>query len=157
MRDHDLFRWWERGTALHHRWAEADHARAARERALALEEAMSTAQPSGAYGDGRLGNLDDCKKAGLLNSTGLFLGAFGPQGHFLYHNSEESLLTYNRAGGGKGVTLIQPNLAHCKDRSLVIIDCKDGELAFSSLKHRRDTLGTHVRCFNPYVSIGIEN
>lgn len=155
MRNPDLFRWWERGSALNHRWIEADRAREARDHALAVEEAMATAKPSGAFGDGRLSNLDDCQKAGLLNSTGLFLGAFGPQGHFLYHNSEESLLTYNRAGGGKGVTLIQPNLAHCKDRSLVVIDCKDGELAFSSLKHRRDVLGTHVRCFNPYGLHGI--
>jgi type IV secretion system protein VirD4 len=104
--------WMERGFALHRGWSEADRAREARERAELLEEAMATAQPSGALGDGRLADLDDCKKAGLLNSTGLFLGAFGTFGHFLFHNSEESLLTYNRAGGGKGVTLIQPNLAH---------------------------------------------
>jgi hypothetical protein len=59
---------------------------------LELEDAMATAEPSGAFGDGRLGNLEDCKKAGLLNSTGLFLGAHSARfGHFLFHNGEESL------------------------------------------------------------------
>lgn len=149
--------WMERGFALHRGWSEADRAREARERAETLEQAMVTAQPSGAFGDGRLGNLEDCKKAGLLNSTGLFLGAFGEFGHFLFHNSEESLLTYNRAGGGKGVTLIQPNLAHCNDRTLVIIDVKNGELAYSSHKHRAETLETITIFLNPLGLHGLPN
>jgi type IV secretion system protein VirD4 len=153
----NFLNWMERGFALHRGWSEADRAREARERAHELETAMATAQPSGAFGDGRLGNLEDCKKAGLLNSTGLFIGAFGPNGHFLYHNSEESLLTYNRAGGGKGVSLIQPNLAHSNDRTLVIVDIKDGEHAFSSSAHRRAALGTEVVYFNPYGLHGYPN
>lgn len=149
--------WMERGFALHRGWSEADNARRSRERAEELEDAMATAEPSGAFGDGRLGNLEDCKKAGLLNSTGLFLGAFGAFGHFIFHNGEESLLTYNRAGGGKGTTLIQPNLAHSNDRTLVVVDAKDGELAFSSAAHRRDVLGTDVIYFNPYGLHGFPN
>ena len=89
--------WMERGFALHRGWSEADNARRSRERAEELEDAMATAEPSGAFGDGRLGNLEDCQKAGLLNSTGLFLGAFGAFGHFIFHNGEESLLTYSGA------------------------------------------------------------
>ncbi|MBK9268085.1 MAG: type IV secretory system conjugative DNA transfer family protein [Sphingomonadales bacterium] len=149
--------WMERGFALHRGWAAEDGARRSRERAEELEDAMATAEPSGAFGDGRLGNLEDCKKAGLLNSTGLFLGAFGAFGHFIFHNGEESLLTYNRAGGGKGTTLIQPNLAHSNDRTLIVVDAKDGELAFSSAAHRRDTLGTEVIYLNPYGLHGLPN
>ncbi len=91
--------------------------------------------------------LGSLTQGGLLKSTGLFLGAFGAFGHFIFHNGEESLLTYNRAGGGKGTTLIQPNLAHSHDRTLVVVDIKDGELAFSSSAHRRDVLDTDVIYF----------
>lgn len=157
MRNMNWLNWMERGFALHRGWAEADHTYEARMRALELEDAMRDAKPSGALGDGRLGNLEDCRKAGLLNSAGLFLGAFGENGHFLFHNGEESLLTYNRAGGGKGTTLIQPNLAHSRDRTLIVVDIKDGELAFSSAKHRADTLGTEVIFFNPYGLHGYPN
>lgn len=157
MRAVNFLNWMERGFALHRQMAEADHAYDARMRALDLEEEMRTAKPSGALGDGRLGNLDDCRRAGMLTSNGLFLGAFGESGHFLFHNSEESLLTYNRAGGGKGTTLIQNNLAHCRDRTLIIVDIKDGELAFSSAKHRSDTLGTTTIFLNPYKLHGYPN
>lgn len=147
----------ERGIALHRQMSEADHAREARTRALELEEEMRNAKPSGDLGDGRLGNLEDCEKAGMLKSDGLFLGAFGEFGHFIFHNGEESLLTYNRAGGGKGVSLIQPNLAHCRDRTLIVVDVKDGELAWSSAKHREKMLGTKVIYLNPYGLHGLPN
>ncbi len=157
MRGVNLLNWMERGFALHRNWAEADHAHEARMRALDLEDAMRDAKPSGALGDGRLANLDDCQHAGLLNSNGLFLGAFGATGRFLFHNGEESLLTYNRAGGGKGTTLIQPALCHSRDRTLIVVDIKDGELAFSSAKHRAETLGTKTIYLNPYGLHGFPN
>ncbi len=81
MRGGNFLNWAERASALVRQMNEADHARAARDRALELEEEMRNAKPSGALGDGRLGNLDDCKHAGMLNSQGLFLGAFGEFGH----------------------------------------------------------------------------
>ena len=157
MRNGNFLGWAERAASFVRQMNEADHAREARDRALELEEDMRNAKPSGALGDGRLGNLEDCEKAGMLNSSGLFLGAFGEFGHFIFHNSEESLLTYNRAGGGKGITLIQNNLAHSNDRTLVVVDIKDGELAFSSSMHRRDNLGTEVIFFNPYGLHGYPN
>lgn len=157
MRAGNFLGWAERASAFVRQMNEADHAREARDRALELEEEMRNAKPSGALGDGRLGNLDDCEKAGMLNSQGLFLGAFGECGNFLFHNGEESLLTYNRAGGGKGVSLIQPNLAHCRDRTLIVVDVKDGELAFSSAKHREEMLGTEVIYLNPYGLHGLPN
>lgn len=157
MRGGNFLNWMERGFALHRQMNEADHAREARDRALELEEEMRNAKPSGALGDGRLGNLEDCERAGMLNSQGLFLGAFGEFGHFLFHNGEESLLTYNRAGGGKGITLIQNNLAHSNDRTLVIIDVKNGELAYSSAKHREEKLGTVTLHLNPLGLHGLPN
>lgn len=157
MRGGNFLNWLERLAALQHRMSEADHAAEARLQAQRMEEAMRTAKPSGALGDGRLGNLRDCEKAGMLDSAGLFLGAFGAAGQFIYHNSEESLLTYNRAGGGKGVTLIQPNLAHNRDRTLIIVDIKDGELAYSSAAHREHVIGTPVVYLNPYGLHGLPN
>lgn len=43
------------------------------------------------------------------------------------------------------------------DRTLVVVDAKDGELAFSSAAHRRDALGTEVIYFNPYGLHGFPN
>jgi type IV secretion system protein VirD4 len=157
MRTSNFLNWVERLAALQRQMAEADHAAEARARAHDLEESMEDAKPSGALGDGRLGNLDDCAAAGMLNSAGLFIGAFGEHGHFLFHNGDESLLTYNRAGGGKGTTLIQPNLAHSRDRSLIVVDIKDGELAFSSAAHRETVIGTPVIYLNPYGLHGLPN
>ena len=157
MRGGNFLNWAERASALVRQMNEADHARAARDRALELEEEMQNAKPSGALGDGRLGNLEDCEKAGMLNSQGLFLGAFGDFGHFLFHNGEESLLTYNRAGGGKGTALIQPALCHTRDRTLIVVDVKDGELAFSAAKHREELLGTTAIYLNPYGLHGLPN
>jgi hypothetical protein len=44
-----------------------------------------------------------------------------------------------------GRDLILPNLAHLRDRSLIVCDPKDGENAFVSAAHRRDTLGHKVK------------
>jgi hypothetical protein len=102
----------ERGFALHRGWAEADHASMKRERALEVSSKRRCAMRSrpALLATGGLAIWMTAKSWGMLNSTGLFLGAFGAFGHFMFHNGEESLLTYNRAGGGKGTTLIQPNL-----------------------------------------------
>ena len=101
MRTSNFLNWVERLAAFQRQMAEANHAADARAWAHDLEDSMEDAKPSGALGDGRLGNLDDCAAAGMLNSKGLFIGAFGEHGRFLFHNGDESLLTYNRAGGGK--------------------------------------------------------
>jgi type IV secretion system protein VirD4 len=140
---------------FHRQTLEADHAARARDHAARMDHQMKHARPSGALGDSRLANSDDASRAGLYDPRGLFLGAHN--GHILFWSSDESLLCYLRTGGGKGVNLIQPNLAHISDRSLIVIDVKNGELAWSSAAHRQNTLGHTCIFINPYGLHGLPN
>ncbi|TXG84285.1 MAG: hypothetical protein E6R12_05080 [Sphingomonadales bacterium] len=134
--------------SVHRQTLEADHAARARERARVMEDAMRRATPSGALGDGRLATLRDTHASGLFDDDGIFLG--GLDGRILFFKGDGPLLTYARTGAGKGRDLILPNLAHLRDRSLIVCDPKDGENAFASAAHRRDTLGHKVVFLNPY-------
>jgi len=60
-----------------------------------------------------------------------------------------------RTGGGKGRDLLLPNMAHVRDRSLVIVDVKDGENAFASRDHRSGTLGIPSIYLNPFGVLGL--
>jgi type IV secretion system protein VirD4 len=140
---------------IHRQTMEADHAARARDHAARMDHQMKHARPSGALGDSRLADQDDINRAGLNDPRGLFLGAH--KGSLLFWNSDESILTYLRTGGGKGVSLIQPNLAHVSDRSLIVVDVKNGELAFSSAAHRQNTLGHTCIFINPYGLHGLPN
>lgn len=133
---------------VHRQMQQADAAARARAHAARTEWAMRNAKPTGQLGDGRLANSEDVARAGLLDPRGLFLGAHN--GRMLFWNSDESLLTYLRTGGGKGVTLMQPNLAHVRDRTLIVTDVKDGELAWSTAAHRSNRLGIPNIFINPY-------
>ncbi len=138
--------------ALHRTSVDADYARRARVRADAMQDAMNSAKPSGLLGNGQLGGLDDAKAAGLSGGEGLFLGAI--DGRLLFFNGDGPLLTYLRTGGGKGRDLLLPNLAHVRDRSLVVIDVKDGENAFASADHREQTLKIPCVFFDPFGITG---
>ena len=140
---------------IHRQTMEADYAARARDHAARMDHQMKHARPSGALGDSRLADQNDINRAGLDDPRGLFLGAH--KGHLLFWNSDESILTYLRTGGGKGVSLIQPNLAHVSDRSLIVIDVKNGELAWSSAAHRQNTLGHTCIFINPYGLHGLPN
>jgi type IV secretion system protein VirD4 len=140
---------------LHRQSMEADFAGRARANAARTQWQMMNAEPSGQLGDSKLADGDDINRAGLHDPRGLFLGAH--LGRMLFWNSDESLLTYLRTGGGKGVNLIQPNLAHISDRSLFLTDLKNGELAWSSAAHRQDTLGHTSIFINPYGLHGLPN
>lgn len=134
--------------SVHRQTLEADHAARARERARAMEDAMRRATPSDALGHGRLATLRDVNASGLFGDDGIFLG--GLNGRLLLYRGDAPLMTYARTGSGKGRDLILPNLAHLRDRSLIVCDPKDGENAFVSAAHRRDTLGHKVVFLNPY-------
>ncbi len=127
---------------------------AARQRAKILEEQMSLATPSGVLGNSRLADLSDITSYDLLNPRGLFLGAFN--GKMLFHSGDGHLLTYARSGAGKGRDLVLPNLAHVRDRSLVVVDVKDGELAYASYQHRI-SLGQRCIFLNPFGLLGLPN
>lgn len=142
-------------SALHRQTVEADHAMRARGRAAALEAEMLRARPSGRLGNGRLATLDDVRGAGLIGVGGLFLGAMN--GQLLHFDGDGPLLTYLRTGGGKGIGHILPTLAVSRDRSLVITDPKDGELAWASHHHRMKNLRQPVIFLNPYGLQGLPN
>jgi len=127
--------------------ADEQYAWRARERAMLIERIHLDRAATGDLGDAALGTLDDANDAGMLNPAGLFLGAL--DGWLLYHNGDGHHLVYARAGGGKGVSSAQPNLAHVKD-SLFVIDVKDGELHFSSAEHRAKTLKHRVVTLDPW-------
>lgn len=127
----------------------------ARQRAAWQEYVMAMAAPSGQLGDGRLANLDDLKAVGLFEAGGLFLGAQG--GRMLFFNGDGQLLTYARTGSGKGRDLILPNLAHVRDRSLIVVDVKDGENCFASHEHRAGALGQNCIFLNPFGLLGLPN
>ena len=109
---------------------------------------MRRATPSDALGHGRLATLGDVQASGLFGNDGIFLG--GLDGRLLFYRGDAPLMTYARTGSGKGRDLILPNLAHLRDRSLIVCDPKDGENAFVSAAHRRDTLGHKVVFLNPF-------
>ena len=114
--------------SVHRQTLEADHAARSRERARAMEDAMRRATPSDALGHGRLATLGDVQASGLFGNDGIFLG--GLDGRLLFYRGDAPLMTYARTGSGKGRDMILPNLAHLRDRSLLVCDPKDGENAF---------------------------
>lgn len=139
--------------ALHHQSVRMDREREAQRRADEAEAEMASARPSGRLGDSRLADAADVAKAGMYDRRGLFLGAF--EGRPIFFAGDGPMLTYLRTGGGKGRDLLLPNMAHVRDRSLVIIDVKDGENQHASAEHRAARLGTRCVFLNPFGMRGV--
>ncbi len=146
MRGGNFYKGMEGFMALHRQTLEADYAEQARRRAYETEKRMREATPSGRYGSGRLAALADVERENLLDPNGLFLG--GLDGRLLFYNGDAPMLSYLMTGGGKGRDLILPNLAHVRNRSIVILDTKDGENAWASAAFR-STLGAGCIFLNP--------
>lgn len=127
----------------------------ARRLAAYQQQLMALAGPSGQLGDGRLANLADIEAAGLLQPSGLFLGA--QTGKLLFYPSDGQLLTYARTRSGKGRDYILPNLAHVRDRSLIVIDIKDGENCYATHEHRAQNLQSECIYLNPFGLLGLPN
>lgn len=155
MRSGHLWRGMQGFMALHQRTVEADHANASRREAELARAIIATKQASGVLGDGRLADLQDAKAANLFDPNGLFLGALHKRP--LFFSGDAPLLTYARTGTGKGRDFILPNLAHIRNRSLVVIDLKDGENCWASHDHRRDNLGHEIVYLNPFGLHGLPN
>jgi len=155
MRGGHLWRGMQGFMALHQRTVEADHANASRREAELARAIIATKQASGVLGDGRLANLGDAHSANMLDPKGLFLGAL--QKRPLFYNGDAPLLTYARTGTGKGRDFILPNLAHSRNRSLIVVDVKDAENCFASHVHRRDNLGHKIVYLNPFELLGLPN
>lgn len=110
------------------------------------------ARARNSLGRGRLGTLRDAERAGLLDASGLYLGTLG--GRRLHYNGDGHLLTYGRTGAGKGQTVILPNLALVRGRSLVVTDPK-GENARAAAYHRKHGGGSRVVFLNPWGMDGL--
>lgn len=141
--------------ALHQRTIEADYAAASRREAERMRLEIASAKASGILGNGRLANLRDARTANLLDPNGLFLGALDKR--LLFYNGDAPLLTYARTGTGKGRDFVLPTLAHSRNRSLVVVDLKDGENCFASHAHRRENLGHAIVYLNPFELLGLPN
>lgn len=142
-------------TALHRQFEEADFAARSRLEAQRRKMEIENAPPSMLHGHGRLGGIPDASSAKLFDSRGLFLGALN--GELLFYNGESHLLTYGKTGTGKGVCAVLPNLAHIRDRSLVVVDVKDGENAFASHRHRLRRLKQRCLFLNPFHLLRFRN
>lgn len=140
---------------LHSQIERREYEQASRREAERTRKYLREAQASGVFGRGRLATIDDARDYGLLDANGLYLGAFDER--LLFFNGDSHLLTYMRNGAGKGRDIILPNLGHVRDRSLVVIDVKDGENCFASHAFREGTLGQKCIYLNPFGLLGLPN
>src|SRR3546814_16820220 len=62
-----------------------------------------------------------------------------------------------RAGSGKVCILICQKVAHVRNRSLSVIDVRDGENGFGSFEHRSQTRGQRCVYLNPFKRLGLLN
>jgi type IV secretion system protein VirD4 len=139
--------------ALHSRLEEREFADWSRRRAEEAEERIARERATGLLGSGRLADQADAGRAGLHDARGLFLGAL--HGRPLFYAREAHLMTYARTGSGKGRDTILPNLAHVRNRSLVVIDVKDGENAYASIEYRLRLPGHKIITLNPAKLLGL--
>lgn len=153
MRRRSILPFLQTMSSVHRGIVERDYADASRREAEQTRDRIATAQASGVLGNGRLANLRDVQSANLLDPNGLFLGALNKRP--IFYNGDAPLLTYARTGTGKGRDFVLPNLAHSRNRSLIVVDLKDGENCFASLVHRRDTLGHQCVLLNPFGLLGL--
>lgn len=155
MRRQSLLPFMQTFASVHRSVVERDYADKSRREAELARAMIASAQASGVLGNGRLANLRDAHSANMLDPNGLFLG--GLNNRLLFYNGDAPMLTYARTGTGKGRDFILPNLAHSRDRSLVVVDKKDGENCWASHTHRRDNLGQKIVYANPFDLLGLPN
>ena len=108
------------------------------------------------HGSARWATRDDIKKAGLLQSEGVYVGGWedpktGKQ-HYLRHNGSEHLLCLAPTRSGKGICLVIPTLLSWM-KSCVITDLK-GELWALTSGWRKEHAGNIVLRFEPAAESG---
>ena len=102
-------------------------------------------------GRGRFASMKELTERRMIGTgaeQGMFLGAV--KNNPLFVDGDIHLVTYGAPGTGKGRDVILPNLAHVKNKSIVVIDPKDGENAFATAEHRARNLGHKVVFINPW-------
>lgn len=155
MRSNHLWHALTGASAVLRQAMQADYERSARLRAQEMEALMRQARPSGLLGDGGLADLRDAQAANLFDPEGIFLGALN--GRMLFYNGEGPVVVWARTRAGKGRDIILPNLAHLRNRSVVVTDGKKGENAFASADHRANRIGTPCIFLNPFGVQGFPN
>ena len=95
------------------------------------------------YGSARWANAEDIRKAGLTQSTGVFLGQHDRQ--YLRHEGPEHVLTFAPTRSGKGVGLVVPTLLSWPE-SAVIHDIKGENWSITAGWRSRFS---HCLLFNP--------
>ena len=115
------------------------------------EKRKASEEVSGTFGDAAFATLEECRDAGLLNPTGLYLGLL--DGQPIFYSGKAHLLTCAPARQGKGIGVVIPNLLHYQG-SVIVTDPK-GELAAVTAAHRRERFGQDVAVFNPWGLHGL--
>lgn len=95
------------------------------------------------YGSARWADADEVRRAGLTQSTGVFLGQFADQ--YLRHEGPEHVLTFAPTRSGKGVGLVVPTLLSWP-ASAVIHDIKGENWSLTAGWRSRFS---HCLLFNP--------
>jgi len=106
------------------------------------------------HGSARWANKKDIEKAGLLNNTGVYIGAWRDkdQIHYLRHNGPEHVLCYAPTRSGKDVGLVIPTLLSW-EHSAVVLDLK-GELWELTAGWRQQHAKNKVLRFEPASIFG---
>lgn len=120
-----LYRYWYYydSVAYVHRWIRMSGALATAAMLLPILAVYKPKKPS-LYGDAKLAELRDLKKAGLLEGDGILIGRF--KGRFLRIGGNRHVLLRAPTGEGKGVAVVTPNALTWK-QSMIAFDLK-GEL-----------------------------
>lgn len=103
-------------------------------------------RPSDAFGSAAFATLEECRKEGLLDPRGLYLGLL--DGQPLFYSGKAHLITIAPARQGKGIGVVIPNLLHWQG-SAFVTDPK-GELAAVTAQHRKERFGHKVFVLNPW-------
>lgn len=107
----------------------------------------------GAFGNARLGTIDDAREAGLVDQpSGLILGFI--DGQPLRYTGDGHVVIYGRTGGGKGRDYVMPNLGLVDDQSFVVVDPKNQDTSWNSWDKRLKITGKEPWAFNPYQVAG---
>lgn len=129
------------------------YATIARANAAQLKERMLDPTPSGLLGNGRLGALPDAAAAGLLTGQGVYIGLL--DGVPLHFSGAANLLCYGPPRSGKMTDILAVNLGSVRDRTLITVDVKSGELAYASRHYRAVVDGEEPLYFNPFGLQGL--
>lgn len=148
---------WQRESHAIHMQREAERQEHERNARHLVAQRFSNPKASGVLGNARFATVEDARAMGLCNSAGLFLGVLNGKG--LFYGGQSHLTTYAKNRAGKGSTLLIPNLAHhsCTgQRSVVVVDAKNGETTYATAYHRHKNFGSKVITLNPRGLAGMQ-